>query len=111
MKRTKTQPASLALLIEAIGESLTPTSAKRILEIKADKKLQARVKYLGECANEGCLTAEENAEYSEIIRYDTLVSTLQSKARRLLADSQGVGSRPQPRSGSGSEPEAAANTA
>ena len=88
MKRTKTKPASLSSLIEAIGDALTPMSAKRILAIKADKKLQARVKYLGECANEGRLSAEENAEYAAIIRFDTMVSILQSQARRLLADTQ-----------------------
>lgn len=88
MKRTKTKPASLTSLIEALGESLTSQSAKRILAIKADKKLQARVKYLGECSNGGYLSAEEHAEYAEIIRFDTMVSILQSRARRLLADSQ-----------------------
>lgn len=85
MKRTKTKPASFGPLVEAIGDCLTPQSAKRILAIKADKKLQARVKYLGECANEGRLSYEENAEYAEIIRYDTMISILQSRARRLLA--------------------------
>ncbi len=88
MKRTRTKPASLTSLIAAVGECLTPESAKRILAIKADKKLQARVKYLGECANEGRLTAEENAEYAAIIRFDTMISILQSQARRLLADAQ-----------------------
>jgi len=88
MKRTKTKPASILSLVEAIGDGLTPQAAKRILEIKFDKKIQARVKYLGECSNDGRLTREEYAEYSEIIRFDTMLSILQSKARRLLANSQ-----------------------
>ena len=41
MKRTNTKPASLAPLLNALGECLTPQSAKRILAIKADKALQA----------------------------------------------------------------------
>jgi hypothetical protein len=88
MKRTKTKPASLGPLAKAIGDCLTPISAKRILAIKADKKLQARVKYLGRCANEGRLSYEENAEYAEIIRYDTMLSILQSRARCLLSEAQ-----------------------
>ncbi len=97
MKRTKTKPASLTSLIEALGESLTSQSAKRILAIKADKKLQARVKYLGECSNGGYLSAEEHAEYGEIIRFDTMISILQSKARSVLVTLGGKSSSQLPR--------------
>jgi hypothetical protein len=88
MKRTKTKPASILSLVEAIGDGLTPQAAKRILELKFDKKTQARVKYLGECSNDGRLTREEYAEYAEIVRFDAMLSILQSQARRLLADSR-----------------------
>jgi hypothetical protein len=75
-------------LIDSLGECLTPESAKRVLAIKADKKQQARIKYLGEQSNEGRLTSEEEAEYGEIIRVGTVIAILKSKARRFLANSQ-----------------------
>jgi hypothetical protein len=88
MKRTKTKPMSLVAILDAVGDCLTPQAAKRILEIKPNRKVQARVKYLGEQANDGRLTSEEHAEYADIIRYDDMLSILQSKARRLLANPQ-----------------------
>jgi hypothetical protein len=88
MKRTKTKPAELSKFLDAIGDCMTPEAAKKILTFKADKKLQARVLYLGEQSNSGLLTREEHAEYGELIRQSTMISILQSKARRLLADHQ-----------------------
>jgi len=89
MKRTKKKPIPLlGQVFDIVGDGLTPQLAKRIVAIKLDKKIQSRVRYLGEQANEGLLTAEEDAEYEELIHYDTLLSILQSKARQLLAKTQ-----------------------
>lgn len=49
-------------LLDPLGECLTPESARRLLALKADSALQARVDYLAERCNEGLLTPEEQAE-------------------------------------------------
>jgi len=57
--------------------------------LKADRKLQARVEYLARRCNEGLLTPEERAEYGNYVSYGTFIAILKSKARQLLANSQG----------------------
>jgi hypothetical protein len=88
MKSVKTAPG-LDRLLGPLAECLTPETARRLLALKADRKLQARVDYLAGRCNEGRLTPEERAEYSDYVSYGTFVATLKSKARQLLAGSQG----------------------
>ena len=84
MKSTKTAPI-LERLLSSLGECLTPESARRLLALKADPALQARVDYLAEQCNEGLLTPDEQAEYRNYVSYGTFVAILKSKARQLLA--------------------------
>lgn len=42
-------------LIGSLGDCLTPESARRVLSLKADRVLQARVTYLADAATRGCL--------------------------------------------------------
>jgi hypothetical protein len=74
-------------LIEPLSECLTPESARRLLALKADPKLQARVDDLAGRHSRGELTPEEQAEYSGYVYFDTFVAILKSKARQLLAHS------------------------
>ena len=74
-------------LLSPLGECLNPESARRVLALKADPKLQARVDDLATRHSEGLLTPEEQAEYGKYVSYSTFVAILKSKARRLLADS------------------------
>jgi len=60
-----------------------------VLALKADRRLQARVDRLAQRCNEGLLTAEEQAEYSNYVSYGTFVAILKSKARQLLANASG----------------------
>jgi len=76
-------------LVGPLGECLTPESAQRLLALKADRKLQARVDTLAERCNKGLLTPEERAEYGDYVSFGTFVAILKSKARRLLANAQG----------------------
>ena len=87
----KTAHADTALdrPIGPLGDCLTPESARRVVALKADRKLQARVDYLAGRCNEGSLNAEEHAEYGSYVKFGTFVAILKSKARQLLADSQG----------------------
>ena len=80
---------ALDRLMAPLGECLTPESAQRLLALKADPTLQARVDHLAGRRNEGLLTPEEEAEYGKYVAYGTFVAVLKSKARQLLAHSSG----------------------
>jgi len=88
MKTANTGPA-LDRLVGPLSECLTPESARRLLALKADPKLQARVDYLAGRCSQGLLTAEERTEYGKYVSFGTFVAILKSKARQLLANSQG----------------------
>jgi hypothetical protein len=47
------------------------------------------VDYLAGRCNQGLLTPEERAEYGNYVTFGTFVAILKSKARQLLANSQG----------------------
>jgi hypothetical protein len=76
-------------LVAPLGDCLTPESARRLLKLKADPELQARVDDLAQRHTRGKLTPEEQAEYGHYVSYSTFVAILKSKARQLLAKSEG----------------------
>jgi hypothetical protein len=88
MKTVKSAPA-LDQLVTLLGDCLTPESARRLLKLKADSKLQARVDKLAERHSRGQLTAGEQSEYGHYVEFSTFVAILKSKARQLLARSEG----------------------
>jgi hypothetical protein len=88
MKSTKSSPV-LDQLMAPLGDCLTSESARRLLALKADPKLQARVDDLAGRHSRGLLTPEEQAEYGRYVAYSTFVAILKSKARQLLANSPG----------------------
>jgi len=57
--------------------------------LKADPELRSRVDYLARRCSQGVLTPEERAEYGNYVTFGTFVAILKSKARQLLANSQG----------------------
>ena len=86
MRPTKTAPV-LDRLVDPLGECLTPETARRILGLKADRKLQSRVNFLAERSVSGTITPDELAEYGNYVTFGTFVAILKSKARQLLVDS------------------------
>jgi hypothetical protein len=88
MKRAKSA-AVLDQLVAPLGDCLTPESARRLLALKADPKLQVLVDDLAERHSRGALTPEEQAEYGSYVSFSTFVAILKSKARQLLANSSG----------------------
>ena len=84
MKTTHPNGA-LDMLIGPLADCLTPESARRVVAMKADRKLQARVNDLAERCQEGLLTPEEHDEYSSYVKFSTFIAVLKSKARQLLA--------------------------
>lgn len=75
-------------LLGAVGDCLTPEVAERIVSLRAEPAVQARIDELAELANEGQLTEAESAEYDAYVRSITFISLLQSKARRMLRNGQ-----------------------
>ena len=72
-------------LLEPVTETFTPEMARKIVEIRADPKIQADIDELREKANEGMLTAEEDAQYKDFVEAVDVISIIQAKARRFLA--------------------------
>ena len=71
-----------------LGDCLTPESARRLLALKSDPKLQARVADLAGRHSRGVLTPEEQAECGGYVYFDTFVAILKSKASQVLAVSR-----------------------
>ena len=88
MKHVKSSPV-LDRLVSPLGDCLTPESARRVLALKADRKVQARVDDLAARHREGGLSPEEQAEYGRYVAFSTFVAILKSKARQLLATTRG----------------------
>ena len=86
MKRAKYAPL-LDQLVAPLGDCLTPESARRLLALKANPKLQARVDELASRHRHRLLTPEEQAEYGRYVSNSTFAAILKSKARQLLAHS------------------------
>lgn len=89
MKTVNSASPVLDQLVASVGDCLTTESARRLLALKADAKLQARGDDLASRHSQGKLTADEQAEYGRYVSYNTFVATLKSKARQLLANTTG----------------------
>lgn len=81
--------SSLDQFLDPVHGCLTPQVAQRIVDWHPDERLRARIAELGRKADEGTLTAEEDAEYREYIDEGDVIALLQAKARRLLNKSTG----------------------
>ena len=88
--KTKTPKPALDRMIDPLGKCLTPESARRLLKLKADRRLQARVDYLADKSNEGTLTSQERSEYETYVNFGTFIAILKSKARVMLTGSDGA---------------------
>src|SRR5947209_17864825 len=80
MKTAKSAPV-LDQLVAPLGDCLTPESARRLLALKVDPKLQARVDDLAGRHSRGLLTSEEQAEYGGFRFLDTLLCIAKTEAR------------------------------
>ncbi len=89
MKTEASEPV-LDRLVASLGDCLTPESARLVLALKADKKLQARVNALAERNRAGRITPDELDEYGKYVSYGTFVAILKSKARQRLSHLSGA---------------------
>ena len=81
--------SSLDRFLDPVNGWLTPQVAKQIVDWRPDEQLCKRIEELGQKANEGTLTPDEDAEYGEYIEEGDVIALLQAKARRLLGHSAG----------------------
>jgi hypothetical protein len=75
----------LERMLEPITRSLNADAAKKLVRLKADAKVQARVAKLARRCNEGQLTPEEAAEYDTYIAFADFIAIMQAQARLMLA--------------------------
>jgi hypothetical protein len=71
-------------LLAPFGDCLTPEVAEKLVHLRADPEVQARVDELADKCTEGALTDEERAEYESYVHTIDVLAVLQAKARRLL---------------------------
>jgi hypothetical protein len=73
-------------ILEPVSRCFTRESAKRLVDLRADPELQDRIDELADKSTEGELTPKERLEYETYVRAGTLISILQLKARKSLAN-------------------------
>jgi hypothetical protein len=74
----------LERMLEPITRSLNVDAARKLVRLKADARVQARVAKLARKCNEGELTPQETAEYDRYIAFADFIAILQAKARLRL---------------------------
>ena len=71
-------------ILDPVADALTPEAARRIVGLKGDADMQARLDELATKSNHGELTDEEQAEYKSYVDLIDLISVLQAKAQQVL---------------------------
>ena len=71
-------------ILDPLADCFTPQIARRLVELRADSQTQEHLNVLASKANEGHLSAEEDAEYKQTIDAIDMVAILQAKARAYL---------------------------
>ena len=71
--------------LNPVADAFTPELARTFADLRADEELQSYVDGLAKKANDGTITAAEDAEYKALIDAADLIAVLQLKARRFLA--------------------------
>lgn len=71
-------------VLDPFTDCLTPEVAQRIVQLRADPDTQAHLDQLADKANEGQLSATEQAEYDKFREAFHFITILQAKARTLL---------------------------
>jgi len=76
--------AVLEQLAELDVQSISPETARKLLQFRFDPSHHERVTLLSEKAEQGTLTPAEQDELDEYIRVGTFLGILQSRARQVL---------------------------
>ena len=81
---TTTELQTLDRLLDPLRDCLTPEVAARIVALRADASVQARLDELAEKNAEGTITPDELADYEALVRAGNLIAVLQATARSVL---------------------------
>jgi hypothetical protein len=76
---------TLDRLLDPLRECLTPEVAARIVALRADESVQARLDALAGRNAAGTITPDERAEYESLVGAGNLIAVLQAKARAAAA--------------------------
>ena len=82
--KNNTNGTLLDRILKPICSSLNPEAAEKIVALKADRKVQARVTKLADKCNEGDLTPEERREYETYLLANHVVAIFKAQARIVL---------------------------
>ncbi len=91
---TNTEAAILARVIESDPSAITPDVARYLLSMRLPRTDEERVNELSAKARAGLLSAGETQELDSYLHIGRLLAVLQSRARRLLQNSDPDLSRP-----------------
>ena len=83
---TSYQNTVLDEVLEPVVRCFTPEVARQIVALRAGPTLQARLDEFAGKANEGELTEQEREQYEAYVEAIDLISILQAKARKILAN-------------------------
>ncbi len=83
-KQTMTAVGYLDRLLDPMTEAFTPELARKLVALKIDPELEQHIETLRRKANEGSLTPEDT-DYKEFVEAIDMISVVQAKSRRLLA--------------------------
>ena len=72
-------------MLQPVTEAMSPEFANKLVGLRPDDELLSHIEILRGKANQGTMTAEEDAEYREFVEAVDVISILQSKARRVLS--------------------------
>jgi len=75
-------------ILDPVADAFSPEVARRILALRGDEEMQARIDELATKSNKGELSDEELAEYKSYVDVIDLISVLQAKAQQALNASQ-----------------------
>jgi hypothetical protein len=81
-----TVESPLDRLLDPVARCLTADVAQRLADIRPDPATQARIDHLAAKASEGLLAPAELTEYQGYVEAIDIVSILQAKARKVLAE-------------------------
>jgi hypothetical protein len=79
-------PSALDQFLNPSAGWLTPQGAKQLVDWTVSEDLRSRIEQLGQKANLGTLSPEEDAEYRAYLDDAEIVGLLQAKARRLFTN-------------------------
>ena len=71
-------------MLDPLAKAMPPDFARALLSLKADPQTEARIEVLRRKANEGAISADDDAEYKSLVEAIDFVSVLQSKAQQSL---------------------------